>query len=102
VQVLEFSAEDTGLANETPAEHAKFSGGRRRAEDPLTGMHKTDTIDIGIVLTGEITVELDEGEQVLRPGDVMVQNGTMHAWRNRSGKPCTMALVILAADHEEG
>ncbi|MNE76542.1 hypothetical protein D3C80_1727840 [compost metagenome] len=48
-------------------------------------MHKTPTIDYGVLLEGELWLELDNGEQrLIRPGDVVIQNGTRHAWRNKS------------------
>jgi mannose-6-phosphate isomerase-like protein (cupin superfamily) len=62
------------------------------------GMHTTDTVDYGIVLEGEVWLELDDGKQVhLRPHDVVVQNGTRHAWRNKSDKPVKMAFVLIGA-----
>lgn len=62
------------------------------------GMHTTDTIDYGIVLDGEVWLELDDGRQVrLRPHDVVVQNGTRHAWRNKSEQPVKMAFVLIGA-----
>jgi len=61
------------------------------------GMHRTDTIDLGIVLSGEIWLELDEGEVHLQAGDCVVQRGTMHAWRNRSDRPCVMSFVLIEA-----
>jgi hypothetical protein len=62
------------------------------------GMHTTDTVDYGIVLDGEVWLELDDGKQIhLRPHDVVVQNGTRHAWRNKSDKPVKMAFVIIGA-----
>ncbi len=60
------------------------------------GMHKTPTIDFGVVLSGEIWLELDDSEVHLKPGDCVVQRGTMHAWRNRSDKPCVMSFVLIA------
>ena len=67
------------------------------------GMHTTDSIDFGIVLRGEIFLELDNGEErLLRAGDCVVQNGTRHAWRNRSGNPATLAFVLLGAERVEG
>ena len=60
-------------------------------------MHTTRTIDYGIVLSGEIDLELDEGEVHLGPGDVVVQRGTRHAWRNRGSRPCTMAFVLISS-----
>jgi quercetin dioxygenase-like cupin family protein len=61
------------------------------------GMHTTKTIDYGIVLSGEITLELDEGEVHLERGDVVVQRGTRHAWRNSGSEPCTMAFVLISS-----
>jgi mannose-6-phosphate isomerase-like protein (cupin superfamily) len=61
------------------------------------GMHKTATIDFGIVLSGEIWLELDDSEVLLKPGDCIVQRGTMHAWRNRSDRPCVMSFVLIDA-----
>jgi len=62
------------------------------------GMHETPTVDYGIVLDGEIWLELDDGrcERMVRH-DVVVQNGTRHAWRNRSEAPATLAFVLIGA-----
>jgi mannose-6-phosphate isomerase-like protein (cupin superfamily) len=60
-------------------------------------MHRTDTVDYGIVLEGEIDMWLDEDDVHLRAGDVVVQQGTNHAWVNRSGAPCRMAFVLIDA-----
>lgn len=61
-------------------------------------MHRTRSIDFAIVLSGEITMVLDETETVLRAGDVVIQCATDHAWANRSDKPCRMAFVMLGAE----
>ncbi|WP_037471257.1 cupin domain-containing protein [Sinorhizobium fredii] len=62
------------------------------------GMHTTDTIDYDIVLEGEIWLELDDGADVhLRQGDVAIQCGTRHAWRNKGTSPATMAFVLIGA-----
>jgi uncharacterized cupin superfamily protein len=60
-------------------------------------MHSTDSVDIGIVISGEICVVQDDREVALRPGDFYIQNGAPHAWRNRSDKPCTIAFVLMSA-----
>jgi uncharacterized cupin superfamily protein len=60
------------------------------------GFHTTQTVDYVMVLEGEIALELDTGEVTLRPGDCVVQRGTRHAWRNRSGKPVKMMAVMLS------
>ena len=63
-----------------------------------SGMHTTDTVDYGVVISGEITLELDDGAKVsLKQGDCVVQNGTRHAWRNSSTTPCVMAFVLVGA-----
>jgi uncharacterized cupin superfamily protein len=58
-------------------------------------MHKTETVDYAIVLAGEITAVMDDGETVLKAGDILVQRGTNHGWANRSGKPCRIAFVLI-------
>ena len=58
-------------------------------------MHRTATIDYGIVLAGEITLILDDGETVARMGDVIVQRATNHGWANRSGRPCRIAFILV-------
>jgi mannose-6-phosphate isomerase-like protein (cupin superfamily) len=66
-------------------------------DDP--GMHVTDTIDYVLIVSGEVTLELDDGEQtVLRAGDVVIQNGTRHAWRSSGTEPCTILGVAIGAD----
>jgi mannose-6-phosphate isomerase-like protein (cupin superfamily) len=58
-------------------------------------MHRTKTVDYGIVLSGEIYLVLDDSETLLKPGDVVVQCGTNHAWSNRSNAPCRMAFILI-------
>lgn len=66
--------------------------------DNVPRMHRTETIDYIIVLEGEIEMELDNKEVVtIRQGDVMIQRGTYHAWRNVSDRPCRMAFVLIDA-----
>jgi quercetin dioxygenase-like cupin family protein len=61
-------------------------------------MHRTETIDYIIVLSGKIDMELDKSEVVtLKQGDVMIQRGTNHAWRNRYDETCRMAFVLVDA-----
>lgn len=69
-----------------------------RFEPESPGMHTTDTIDFGVVLDGEIWLELDDGRvEHLRQHDVVVQNGTRHAWRNKTERPTLMAFVLIGA-----
>ena len=62
------------------------------------GMHQTHTVDVEYVIAGEVWLELEGGEErLLRAGDVVVQNGTSHAWHNRSDEVCTLAVTVIAA-----
>ncbi|GLR84619.1 cupin [Bradyrhizobium iriomotense] len=66
------------------------------------GMHTTDTIDYDIVLEGEIWLELDDGAEVhLRQGDVAIQCGTRHAWRNKGENSATLAFVLIGAVRDD-
>ncbi len=61
-------------------------------------MHRTETVDYIIILSGKIDMELDDGETVtMGPGDVMVQRGTNHAWINRYDEVCRMVFVLVDA-----
>ncbi len=61
-------------------------------------MHRTDSVDYALVLSGEIDMELDDGVMVhLKAGDVMVQRGTVHNWLNRGTVPCVIAFVLISA-----
>ncbi|MFL4476527.1 cupin domain-containing protein [Paeniglutamicibacter sp. MACA_103] len=67
-------------------------------EEENPGMHTTPTIDYAVVTDGQLVLELDDGEQVsLQQGDVLVQNGARHAWRNHSDKPATLFVVLMGA-----
>ncbi|ORX33272.1 hypothetical protein BD324DRAFT_640328 [Kockovaella imperatae] len=61
-------------------------------------MHRTVSLDYGICIAGELTLLLDDGsERVLKPGDVVVQRGTMHQWFNRTDQWCRMAFICCGA-----
>jgi len=61
------------------------------------GFHKTNSVDYAIVLSGEIYALMDEGEVLLKAGDVLVQRGTNHAWSNRTDAPAYLAFVLIDA-----
>ena len=65
-------------------------------------MHRTRSIDYGIVLEGEITLLVDDGETVVRAGDVVVQRGTNHGWANRSGRNCRIAFILIDGEFVDG
>jgi uncharacterized cupin superfamily protein len=62
------------------------------------GMHRTHSIDYALILDGEIDMMLDDSEVHCKAGDVVIQNGTDHAWVNRSGKPCRIAFILIGAE----
>jgi mannose-6-phosphate isomerase-like protein (cupin superfamily) len=66
-----------------------------KTDSPHPLMHRTESIDYGIVIDGEMTLVLDDSEVLLKPGSVVVQRGTNHAWANRSGRPCRMLFVLV-------
>jgi len=58
-------------------------------------MHRTDSLDYAIILSGEIHMLLDEEDVHLKAGDVVIQRGTNHAWSNRGTEPCVIAFVLV-------
>lgn len=73
-----------------------------RIVDMLPGkespMHRTNSIDYGIVLEGEIELELEEGAvKTIRQGGIIVQRGTNHLWRNKTQQVCRIAFILIEA-----
>ena len=67
-------------------------------DDDEPGFHRTDTTDFGVLLSGNMALELDDGAEVLlSPGDVLVENGTRHRWRVVGDVPATLASFIIGA-----
>ena len=60
-------------------------------------MHKTKSVDYLVVISGEMSMVMEDGEVLLKTGDCIVQRGTNHAWVNKSGKPCVLAAVLVDA-----
>ena len=98
-RVIEYPPDSVRLKTLKPEEYFPSMGARAAdaAKRRHPGMHKTDTVDYAIVLSGEIYAVLDEGEALLRAGDCLVQRGTSHAWSNRTQEPCVIAFVLVAA-----
>ena len=63
-------------------------------------MHRTETIDYAVILSGEITMLLDDEDVHLKAGDVVVQCGTNHAWSNRSNDVCEVLFVLIDGKFE--
>lgn len=87
---------DPAAAAQEFAEHQGEIAATLERDHP--GMHRTDSIDYIIVLEGEIHLELDDQKEVLlRQHDVLILNGTRHAWRNKSEQVASLAVILVGA-----
>ncbi len=110
IRVLEIPPDDTSLKTMTPEQaraHFGEVGATEASSHAGAGsrhafMHRTETVDYGIVLEGELTLIMDVGETVICPGDIVIQRGTNHGWANRSGKPCRIVFVLIDGAYEDG
>ena len=95
-RIVEFTPDDTSVSN---ADMKKELGLDPDSGGPVRhpGMHKTRSVDYGIVMSGQIDMLVDEDEVHLKAGDVVVQRGTNHAWANRGTEPCRIAFVLIDA-----
>lgn len=88
----EFEAELAEVGNDQP-----LPGVLESAD----GLHLTSTVDLGIVLEGEVWLELDNGREVhLGAGDCFVQNGTPHAWRNHGDTTARVGVAVIGVEHD--
>jgi mannose-6-phosphate isomerase-like protein (cupin superfamily) len=91
---------DLDMAAVVAEAERKVPGMLAHMEPENPGMHTTNSVDVDIVLAGEVVLELDDGvEAVLRTGDMVVQNGTRHRWHNRGPVPAVLAAFLVGADH---
>jgi mannose-6-phosphate isomerase-like protein (cupin superfamily) len=102
-RVIEYPPDSERLAAIAREEKLPDDGsGRAAATDRKNprhaGFHKTNTIDYAIVLSGEIFAMMDDGEVLLKAGDVLIQRGTNHAWSNRTDAPALVAFVLIDAE----
>jgi mannose-6-phosphate isomerase-like protein (cupin superfamily) len=94
------------LAHGAAKMHAAFSevgdasASTVKADSPHPLMHRTESIDYGVVIEGEMTLVLDDAQVALAPGSVVIQRGTNHAWANRSGRPCRMLFVLIDGTYD--
>lgn len=107
IRVLDIPPDD-GTVAALPREAVRalfeaIGAGHALAENPPHPlMHRTETVDYGIVLEGELVLILDEGETIVRAGDIVVQRGTSHAWANRSAGNARIAFVLIDGRFEDG
>jgi hypothetical protein len=98
-RVIEYPPDAVRLKRLDPEAHFAAMGGQAADRETRRhpGMHRTNTLDYAVVLCGEIWAVLDEGEVLLKAGDVLVQRGTSHAWSNRTDRPARVAFVLIDA-----
>jgi naringenin degradation protein FdeH len=93
-RVVEFPPERKAMSRDGVLREMGLSD---QKESKHPGMHRTRSIDYAIVMDGEIDMILDDSEVHLAAGDVLVQQGTNHAWINRGARPCRIAFVLIDA-----
>lgn len=89
------AADPKSIFDEFGSTGSSSMAGYEGAPHPM--MHRTNSVDYIVIISGEIYAIMEKGETLLRQGDVLIQRGTNHAWSNRSDKPCLMAAVLNAA-----
>jgi mannose-6-phosphate isomerase-like protein (cupin superfamily) len=109
LRVIDFPPEGEAIRKLTASQAAEKFGemGGAEAARPKEGaphplMHRTQTLDYGIVIEGELTLVMDHGETTVRAGDIVIQRGTNHAWANRSSKNCRVAFVLIDGRFTDG
>ncbi len=101
--VIQPEAAEAGLSTEERRDGARAFFDSMGAGDALVmsiphpHAHRTPTTDYIVMLSGEVTLMLEAGERPVRPGDVVVQRGTSHAWVNRGSEPAVFVAVMLDA-----
>lgn len=96
----EFLASANSKMHEAFSQIGEAAASTVQTDSPHPLMHRTQSLDYGIVIEGEMTLVLDRGEVALKPGSVVVQRGTNHAWANRSGKPCRMLFILVDGEYD--
>jgi len=98
-RIVEFMPDEQQQSDRASEDFQRLS-----ASDILTGdtsdpsMHRNETTDYNIILEGEIVAKTEDGEVLLRRGDVLIQRGTAHTWHNRSDRSCIFASIMVSAE----
>jgi Cupin domain len=109
IRVLDIPPDDPSLAEMTPeqarahfAEIGASDASRHTGRDSRHAhFHRTETLDYGIILQGEIVLIMDEGETTCRAGDIIIQRGTNHGWANRTDQNCRIAFILIDGTFED-
>ena len=78
--------------------HDEAEAGAEHSGSKHFWFHRTDSLDYAVVLEGEITLLVDEGEATMRAGDVAVQRATSHAWSNRTDTTARVLFVLIGTE----
>lgn len=100
LRIVDFPPDET-YDQERLLEFLDQEGVRDQAQPRHFWFHKTESLDYAVVLEGEIYAMLDQGETLMKAGDVLIQRATNHSWSNRSGRNCRMLFVLLALQEGE-
>jgi hypothetical protein len=103
IRVLDIPPDDASFASLTAQQIQAHFAAVGAADAPAHAggamrhafMHRTETIDYGIVIEGELTLIMDVGETVVHAGDIVIQRGTSHGWANRSNRNCRIVFVLI-------
>ncbi|NIB43413.1 cupin domain-containing protein [Pseudomaricurvus alkylphenolicus] len=98
----EFLENGAAKMNDAFAQIGDVSASTVKRNSPHPLMHRTESIDYGLVIEGEVTLILDTEEVLLTPGSVVVQRGTNHAWANRTEAVARMAFVLIDGTYDPG
>jgi mannose-6-phosphate isomerase-like protein (cupin superfamily) len=96
----EFLAQGAEKMGAAFSEIGDASASTVHAGSPHPLMHRTETVDYGVVIDGEIVLVLDDSEVCLQPGHVVIQRGTNHAWANRSNRTCRMLFILVDGTYD--
>lgn len=88
---------DTEITDEEARYHFQIMNGGDAMDGDAEhhSMHRTESVDVAVVLQGEIVLIVDEGETVVRAGDTVIQCGTNHAWSNRTKENCRIVFFMI-------
>ena len=96
-RIIEFAPDEEVDLEEADRRMAERIGAGKMLGSVKGHLHRSETVDYAIVLEGEISHLTESDEVLLRQGDVLIQRGTYHAWRNRSKQPALVAVILLDA-----
>lgn len=109
IRVLDIPPDGDHLDHVTPEEaraHFAEIGATEASSNSGAGsrhahMHRTETIDYGIVIEGEIVLILDESETTVRAGEIVIQRGTNHGWANRTDRNCRIVFILIDGEFDD-